>query len=289
MKRILILCLSAALSMCLLTACGGTKTPPPDFNNDGIPYNSFEDLEGKVNVTIGTPGLQEQLIAEGSEFAAANADVDVREPLIVDTISEVISALKSGRGDYAMVFTPTAKYYTAMDETLGYTEVLAAVPEIPESFQVNYSVSMLAREADTELRDKINTAISELKTDGTLDKLTTDYIDGLSVAPTDAIPVVEGAQAIKVGISGDTPPFDYVDPSGKPAGFNVELMKAIAAKCGFNVEFVTINTNAKFAALESGRTDVHFYSTSMPTDTQDGYTQTEAYSSDITMSNLYVK
>jgi ABC-type amino acid transport substrate-binding protein len=114
-------------------------------------------------------------------------------------------------------------------------------------------------------------------------------VENLSVAATDAIPVIDGAETIKVGVSGDAPPFDYVDPAGKPAGFNVELMKAIAAHAGMNVEFVPVNTNAKFTALESGRTDVHFYNTSMPSDTQPGYTQTEAYCGEITISYVYVK
>jgi ABC-type amino acid transport substrate-binding protein len=101
--------------------------------------------------------------------------------------------------------------------------------------------------------------------------------------------VIDGAETIKVGITGDTPPFDYIDPAGKPAGFNVELTKAVAAKAGFNVEFVTVASNARFAALESGRTDVHLFGTGIPADVKEGYTLTEAYAAEVTMSNLYVK
>jgi hypothetical protein len=55
------------------------------------------------------------------------------------------------------------------------------------------------------------------------------------------------------------------------------------------VEFVTIASNARFAALESGRTDVHLFGTGIPADVKEGYTLTEAYAAEVTMSNLYVK
>jgi ABC-type amino acid transport substrate-binding protein len=147
---------------------------------------------------------------------------------------------------------------------------------------------MTTRAEDTELLGKINSAISELKADGTLDNLLKKYVDGLSVAATEPIPVIDGVETIKVGITGDNPPFDYIDPAGNPQGFNVEMMKAIAAKAGINVEFVTIASNARFAALESGRTDVHFFGTGIPADIKEGYTLTEAYAGEVTMSNLYV-
>jgi ABC-type amino acid transport substrate-binding protein len=284
MKRILTLCLAAILSIGLLTACAETKTPPPDFNNDGIPYNSSEDFAGKQLILLNTPGEAERHDAIVEEV---DPSAEFPAPILADTLSDIISNLKSGRADNAIVFTPTAEYFTAQDAALGYTEMqqLANVQERPV---IRYTVAMTTRTEDTELLGKINSAISEIKEDGTLDKLHENYIDKLNVSATDPIPVTDGAETIKVGITGDNPPFDYIDPSGNPQGFNVELTKAIAAKAGFNVEFIAIPSNARFAALESGRTDVHFFGTGIPSDNKDGFTMTEAYAAEVTMSNLYV-
>jgi ABC-type amino acid transport substrate-binding protein len=288
MKKTLAICLAAILSASMLASCGEQKTTN-DADGDGVPYNSMKDLEGKQNVVMNAAGTSEGHNAFIEEISTSDTSYEFTEPIFADTLSDMISTLKSGRADYAILFTPTAKYYAALDDTLGYTQTPLPPYDDQEFYSENYTVAMTTRAEDTELLGKINSAISELKADGTLETLLKNYVDGLSVAATDPIPVIDGAETIKVGITGDNPPFDYIDPAGKPAGFNVELMKAIAAKAGFNVEFVTINTNAKFAALESGRTDVHFFGTSLLSEIKEGYVQTEAYCGDITMSNLYVK
>jgi ABC-type amino acid transport substrate-binding protein len=281
MKKTLAICLAAILSVSMLASCGEQKTTN-DADGDGIPFNSSEDVAGKKLVLLNTPSEQERsdvVVEEGINEA----------PILADTISEVISTLKSGRADYALLFTPSAKYFAAGDPTLGYSDIATLPSDAPDVFAMNYTVAMTTRAEDTELLEKINSAISELKADGTLDNLLQKYVDGLSVTATDPIPVIDGAETIKVGITGDNPPFDYIDPSGNPQGFNVEMMKAIAEKAGINVEFVTIASNARFAALESGRTDVHFFGTGIPADIKEGYTMTEAYAGEVTMSNLYVK
>jgi ABC-type amino acid transport substrate-binding protein len=281
MKRKLAICLAAILSVGVLASCAEQKATN-DADGDGIPFNSIEDTTGKKAVLLNTPSEQERTDIVVEE------DI-IEAPILADTISEVISTIKSGRADYAILFTPSAKYFAAGDPTLGYIQAPTLFPDAPDVFAMNYTVAMTTRAEDTELLGRINSAISELKADGTLDNLYKNFIDGLNVAATDPIPVIDGAQTIKVGITGDNPPFDYIDPTGNPQGFNVELMKAIAAKAGINGEFVTIASNARFAALESGRTDVHFFGTGIPADIKDGYTMTEAYAAEVTMSHLYVK
>jgi ABC-type amino acid transport substrate-binding protein len=283
-SKCIALCAAIALCVSLLTSCAGGATSN-DADGDGIPYNSDEDFAGKQLILLNTPGEAQR---HNAIIEEVDASIEFLAPILADTLSDMISNLKSGRADYAIVFTPTAKYFTAEDTTLGYTEMLTP-SNAPERPVLRYTVAMTTREEDTELLDKINSAISALKADGTLDSLLGEFIDGLSVAATDAIPVIDGAETIKIGITGDNPPADYIDPSGNPAGFNVELTKAIAAKAGFNVEFVTIPSSARFTALESGRTDVHFFGTGIPADMKEGYTLTEAYAAEVTMSNLYVK
>src|SRR5664280_500873 len=56
-----------------------------------------------------------------------------------------------------------------------------------------------------------------------------------------------------VGFDRDFPPYEYLDDNGKPAGFDIELMRAAAAAAGFAVEFKPGHGPELVAALEAGR------------------------------------
>ena len=73
------------------------------------------------------------------------------------------------------------------------------------------------------------------------------------------MPAYEANKTLYVGVTGDIPPIDYVDASGTPVGFNVNLMTEIGAYLGYNIEFVQLSKNAVITALASGRIDVVFW------------------------------
>ena len=43
---------------------------------------------------------------------------------------------------------------------------------------------------------------------------------------------------IVVGIDEDFPPYEFIDESGRPAGFNVDLFRAVAARQGIEFEIL---------------------------------------------------
>lgn len=56
--------------------------------------------------------------------------------------------------------------------------------------------------------------------------------------PTSALP------KLRIGVDASLPPFELPDPStNEPIGLDIDLMKAIAARAGYNVEFVKVNYN----------------------------------------------
>lgn len=63
-------------------------------------------------------------------------------------------------------------------------------------------------------------------------------------------------QTIVVGGDRDYPPYEFLDQNGKPAGYNVELTRAIAEVMGMTVEFRLGAWSEMFSALKSGRVDV---------------------------------
>ncbi|MBN1830364.1 MAG: transporter substrate-binding domain-containing protein, partial [Deltaproteobacteria bacterium] len=78
-----------------------------------------------------------------------------------------------------------------------------------------------------------------------------------------ALPVPIGAEAgssaprRKITVSGDhdCPPYEFLE-NGKPTGFDIELMRAVADVMGFDAEFRLGPWNEVRKNLEQGRIDV---------------------------------
>ncbi|MDI6875483.1 MAG: ABC transporter substrate-binding protein [Methanomicrobiales archaeon] len=71
--------------------------------------------------------------------------------------------------------------------------------------------------------------------------------------PTTSTPQMK---TYKVGIDVPYPPFSYIDEKGVATGFDVESMRWIAEKKGFNVEFQQTAWDGIIPALEAGKIDI---------------------------------
>jgi polar amino acid transport system substrate-binding protein len=74
---------------------------------------------------------------------------------------------------------------------------------------------------------------------------------GAKDAPKDA-----AAAPLRVGMEIAYKPFEFVDETGKPAGFDVDLVTALAAHLGRPVECVNLGFDTLINELTSGRIDV---------------------------------
>lgn len=63
-------------------------------------------------------------------------------------------------------------------------------------------------------------------------------------------------RTIIVGGDRDYPPYEFLDQNGRPAGYNVDLTRAIAEIMGMKVEFRLGAWSEMLSALKSGRVDV---------------------------------
>ena len=116
------------------------------------------------------------------------------------------------------------------------------------------------RQDSKELRDKFNSALSELKADKTLETLKKRYLRSNAVTESRIeFMSFNDADTIRVAVTGDIPPVDYVGADGKAAGFNAALLAEIAKRLKLNVKLVHVNTSARSSALASGRADVVFW------------------------------
>lgn len=64
------------------------------------------------------------------------------------------------------------------------------------------------------------------------------------------------AKTYIVGIDGEYPPYSFIDPNGTATGFDVESMRWIAAKEGFNVIFQPTAWDGIIPSLQAGKLDI---------------------------------
>ena len=148
-KRLLALVMAVAM-VAGLTACGGSNIPANSVH-------SVTDLPGKtIGVQLGTTGdiYASDYEAEGSVIERYNKGADA------------IQALKQGKVDCVIIDEQPAKAFVAKNADLTILEEEFALEE--------YAICISKEKA--ELKQKINSALTQLKANGTLDAIIANYI-----------------------------------------------------------------------------------------------------------------
>mgnify|MGYP002860678797 CR=1 FL=1 len=135
------------------------------------------------------------------------------------------------------------------------------------NYEIRFSLNMMPstisfgfRSEDTGLQQAFNKAISDMKKDGTLENLERIYLHDTSMNEPEDIEFREvNARTIKVAVTGDLPPIDYINADGKPTGYNTALLAHIGRRIQRNIKLISIDAGGRSAALASGRADVVFW------------------------------
>ena len=171
-----------------------------------------------------------------------------------DSITDMIMALNIG--DIAVLETDqnTVRYIVSRNDQI--------VDRPPYMNPNNLVFCMLLREEDTELRDQISACIAGMTEDGTIEALQQTYIENViageepgAIEPQ-AFP---GARTIRVAVTGDRPPMDYISAGGQPIGFNTAMITEVAKRLNMNVELVNVTCQARGIALATDLCDIVFW------------------------------
>ena len=171
-----------------------------------------------------------------------------------DTMTDMIMALN--RGDIAVLETDqnTVRYIASRNDQ---------IVDRPPYMNPNMLVfCMLLRGEDVELRDQISACITDMKNDGTMEEMTQTYIEDViaGIDPEAIEPqVFPNAKTIKVAVTGDRPPMDYISEGGEPLGFNTALIAEVAKRLEMNIEIVNVSSAARGIALATGVCDIVFW------------------------------
>ena len=67
------------------------------------------------------------------------------------------------------------------------------------------------------------------------------------------------APVIRVAVTGDLPPVDFIAEDGTPAGYSTAVLAEIGKRLRVNIQLIQVNAAARTSALVSGRADVVFW------------------------------
>ena len=207
---------------------------------------------------------------EGQPPEGAPEDWPQQENKIIyyDTLDALLMALNAGDINTIEIYESVARYLCATNENLmigpGFDadKVSETFAELIQNSINGNDFAFLMMESNAELRDEFNAAIAAMKADGTLDRLVKeqidDLIDGGEIKPI-ALPHFDGAETVKIAVTGALPPMDYVAADGTPAGFNTAVLAEIGQRAGKNIELVVVDSLGRAAALASGAVDAVFW------------------------------
>ena len=183
-----------------------------------------------------------------------------------DDLSSMLLALNAGTIDEISLPRFAAEYVVKTNPELK----ICCVERMP------YEMSLLFGFRDDEigrdLQERMNEAIRSMKADGTLDALERDYLKldaDEMLTPVQFTVFPETDETIRVVVTGDLPPIDYIDADGTPAGFNTAVLAELGRRLGVNIEPISTQTGSRTMALTSGTADAVFWYMQTPGMTDD--------------------
>ncbi len=228
MKKKLAVILVTVMTMGLC-ACGG-----------GVPankVNNIDDLEGKkIGVQLGTTGDIYASDIKGAKMERFNKGADA------------VQSLKQGKIDCVIIDEQPAKVFVEKNSDLKILD---------EPFEDEEYAICISKE-NTELKEKINKALEEIKSDGTVESIVNKYI-GDNKEGEKGYTSPEGIDrsngTLRMATNAEFPPYEYVE-SNKVIGIDVDIAQAIADKLGMELVIDNIEFDSIITAVQTGKDDI---------------------------------
>ncbi len=89
----------------------------------------------------------------------------------------------------------------------------------------------------------------------TLPPGTTPLVTQIGAGPANRLEILRTSGVMRVGVSTDFPPFEYLDAQGERAGLDIELMAEIARRLGVRLEWVDMTFDELLPAVRDNKVD----------------------------------
>ena len=240
MKKILAAFMAAAMlctSAIAFAGCGSSETAAETGSNTKT-ITTADDLKGAViGVQLGTTGdiFASDYEEDGSTIERYNKGADA------------VAALVNGKIDCVMIDSEPAKAFVAANEGLKILDE----PFAEEEYAICVSLD------NTDLLDKMNGALNELKSDGTLQKIVDNFI-GDDTKGKSAYTTPDGTKypngELHMATNAEFEPYEYVE-GGEVVGIDPMTAQAICDKLGYKLVIDNMDFDAVIGAVQSGKAD----------------------------------
>lgn len=200
----------------------------------------MDDLPGKkIGVQIGTTGA---IYAEDYEGDESGTSVER-----FNKGADAVQALKVGKIDCVIIDILPAEAFVEKNKELKILE---------EEF-ANEDYAVCVDKSNTELKEKINGALQELREDGTLQQISDYYTGSEDVKGKNPYQIQDVAEngVLSMATNAEFPPYEYFD-NGKIVGADIDMMQAVCDRLGMELEVQNMEFDAIITAVESGKADV---------------------------------
>ncbi len=206
-----------------------------------VEIRSVDDLEGAtIGVQISTTG---DIYA--SDYEGDDAGTKITR---FNKGTDAVQALRQGKVDCVMIDEQPAKAFVEKSTDLSILE---------EEFALEDYAICIAK-GNSELKDKINNALAELKAEGTLKNITDNYIgdETKGKTPYQSPEGVTGANGtLTMATNVAFPPYEYYE-GNEPVGIDVDMARAIADKLDMKLKITDIEFDSIIVAVQSGKADI---------------------------------
>lgn len=217
-----------------LAACGGKK----EDADQKVEITKAEDLAG---LTIG--------VQQGTTGDLACSDIVEKDSQMkrYPKGSAAVQALETGKIDCVVIDAqPAAKFVEKSDDL-----------EIIDGIFDDEQYAICIKKGNTELVDEMNGALSELKADGTIDKIVANYIGDNIGSFQYTTP--EGTEYPKgklvMATNAEFEPYEYIE-GGEIIGIDIDIARAICDKLGYELQRIeNMEFDSILPAIEAGKVD----------------------------------
>lgn len=248
------------LTIGLLAAVSGCKSSKSQKGEEQNKITSLDDLAGKkIGVQLGTTGDLYVTDSYGSDKKTRIERYNKG--------TDGIQALLQGKIDCVIIGEQPAKEFIKQNPGLKFLE---------EDFALEDYAFCIAKE-NTDLLEKVDQALEELKDEGVLDEITNAYLNSGENAPayeSDNTDYKNGV--LTVATNAEFPPYEYYE-DGEITGIDIDIMRAVGDKLGMELAVEDMSFDSIISAVSSGKADIG----------ASGFTVTEERKKNINFTDTY--
>lgn len=209
----------------------------------GVPANTVhspEDMASKkIGVQLGTTG--DTLVTDAYKDDGKTSVERYKKG------ADAVQSLKQGKIDCVVIDSEPANAFVDQNKDLKILDT--------EYTDEDYAIA-IAKD-NTELKDKINGALAELKADGTLDQIMANYSgDTKGTCPYESPADADTSNGkLVMATNAAFKPYEYYE-NNQIVGIDPEMAQAVADKLGMELEIVDMDFDAIINAVQSGKADI---------------------------------